>query len=148
FPSTFSIGYHFECDPSKLFPFREFRITRLLKYDSCSITRAEIKVALVGLELVSNAGYRRVCLQLDSMTAYLILTNVGDLSHQHAREVLRFRELLSRHWVVTLKHIFREGNQATDYLAAIEHGRDSRLHLISSSDPDLSAIILYDSLHA
>ncbi|CAN1130188.1 hypothetical protein LINPERPRIM_LOCUS13081 [Linum perenne] len=82
------------------------------------------------------------------MTAYLILTNVGDLSHQHAREVLRFRELLSRHWVVTLKHIFREGNQATDYLAAIEHGRDSRLHLISSSDPDLSAIILYDSLHA
>ncbi|CAN1762446.1 Putative ribonuclease H protein At1g65750 [Linum perenne] len=114
-------------------------------FGKCSITRAEIKAALSELELAYNALYRQVCLQLDSIAACLILTKDGDLSHQFACEVIRFRELLNRDWVVTLKHIFHEGNKAADYLAAIGHRRDPRLHLISNSDPSLRAFFLYDS---
>ncbi|CAN1191409.1 hypothetical protein LINPERPRIM_LOCUS42128 [Linum perenne] len=70
-------------------------------FGNCSITRAKI---LVGLELAWNVGYRRICLQIDSIVVGLILTKNGDLSHQHAREVMRFRELINRDWVVSLKH--------------------------------------------
>ncbi|CAN1140344.1 hypothetical protein LINPERPRIM_LOCUS24778 [Linum perenne] len=53
------------------------------------------------------------------MMTGLLLTKEGEVSHQHAREVLRFCELLSRDWYVDAKHIFREENKATDYLVLV-----------------------------
>ncbi|CAN1807635.1 hypothetical protein LINPERHAP1_LOCUS25110 [Linum perenne] len=80
------------------------------------------------------------------MVAGLILTKNGDLSHQFAREVICFGELVNKDWIVMLKHIFCEGNKAADYLATIGHGHYPELHLISSYDSSLRAILLYDSL--
>ncbi|CAN1811577.1 hypothetical protein LINPERHAP1_LOCUS26262 [Linum perenne] len=62
----------------------------------CFITRAKVKVVVTGLELAREAGYQHVLLQMDSVTAGMILTNEGDISHRHAREVLHFRELMDR----------------------------------------------------
>ncbi|CAN1794470.1 hypothetical protein LINPERHAP1_LOCUS20309 [Linum perenne] len=37
----------------------------------CSITRAELRVAAHGLQLAWNKGYKRVIVQLDSITAII-----------------------------------------------------------------------------
>ncbi|CAN1241503.1 hypothetical protein LINPERPRIM_LOCUS4998 [Linum perenne] len=67
----------------------------------CSITRTEIKATLVGLHFAWDAGHRKVFLQLDSMTARLILSREGESSHQHAHKIFRFWELLNRDWIMT-----------------------------------------------
>ncbi|CAN1165594.1 hypothetical protein LINPERPRIM_LOCUS33817 [Linum perenne] len=74
----------------------------------CSITRAEMRGALRGLELVWDAGYRKLIVRLDSMAAFKLLTNSGESDHQHGIETLRFRELISRNWEVTIEHTYRE----------------------------------------
>ncbi|CAI0443595.1 unnamed protein product [Linum tenue] len=43
----------------------------------CTITRAEIMAAIRGLQIAWRAGFRKVHLQLDSMTTITILTSPG-----------------------------------------------------------------------
>ncbi|CAN1798979.1 hypothetical protein LINPERHAP1_LOCUS21950 [Linum perenne] len=78
---------------------------------------------------------------MDSLTASLILTKICDVSHQHAREVLHFRELLDREWTMHLKHVYREGNKVDHYnLASLGHDLGPGLHIISCSDHGLRGI--------
>ncbi|CAN1138684.1 Putative ribonuclease H protein At1g65750 [Linum perenne] len=111
----------------------------------CSITRAEIKAAITSFELTWEVSHRRVQLQVDSVTAYLILIQTG-VTHQHAREVLQFRDLLTRDWLVEIKHVYRKGNKAADHLASLGHGRSHGLHLNPYFDSVLLNFLLYDSL--
>ncbi|CAN1152638.1 Putative ribonuclease H protein At1g65750 [Linum perenne] len=53
---------------------------------------------------------------------------------------------LIRDWEVILKHIYREGNHAADYLANLGHQLSIGLHLIPTSDCNLGYHLLYDSL--
>ncbi|CAN1165237.1 hypothetical protein LINPERPRIM_LOCUS33637, partial [Linum perenne] len=57
-------------------------------------TRAELRAATIGLQLVWEAGFRFVELQCDSKVAVLILLREGTITHQHTTEVLLFRRLL------------------------------------------------------
>ncbi|CAN1266073.1 hypothetical protein LINPERPRIM_LOCUS12420 [Linum perenne] len=60
---------------------------------------------------------------------------------------MRFRELLNGVWIVEMKHIFREGNKAVDYLgASLGYERTTGLHLISCFDSGIHDILLYESL--
>ncbi|CAN1192252.1 hypothetical protein LINPERPRIM_LOCUS22606, partial [Linum perenne] len=90
--------------------------------------------------------YHRVLLQLDSRAADRILTKEGDVTHQHAREVIYFMELLNRDWIVNVRNIYREDNQTTYYLANLGYDPSPRLHLIPCSNASLSRILFYDSL--
>ncbi|CAN1291551.1 Putative ribonuclease H protein At1g65750 [Linum perenne] len=84
---------------------------------ACSITRTEMRGAIKGLTRAWEAGYRRIIVQIDSRAAIALLKGEGDQTHQHGMESAQFQELLRRDWQVLLKHIYREGNHAADYLA-------------------------------
>ncbi|CAN1181981.1 Putative ribonuclease H protein At1g65750 [Linum perenne] len=88
----------------------------------CSITRAELRGILQGLEFTWSSGYKKVRLQTDSQSAARLILAEDPPLHQHASEVLAIRELLHRNWQVEIQHIFREGNGATDFLANMGHG--------------------------
>ncbi|CAN1178535.1 Putative ribonuclease H protein At1g65750, partial [Linum perenne] len=86
---------------------------------ACSITRAEMRGAIQGLEYAWDKGYRRIFVKLDSMAAINLLTSTEDIEHQHRMEVIRFRELRDRDWEVKVEHRYQEGNFAADYLASL-----------------------------
>ncbi|CAN0881249.1 Putative ribonuclease H protein At1g65750 [Linum grandiflorum] len=112
----------------------------------CSITRAELRAVVTGLQIAWERGYRRVRVQLDSRAAFQLLLGDGELTHQHSSEVASFREMLDRDWLIKVEHIYREGNRAADYLAALGHSLSLGVHFISVIDPILSLHILYDML--
>ncbi|CAN1774525.1 hypothetical protein LINPERHAP1_LOCUS12994 [Linum perenne] len=66
--------------------------------------------------------------QVDSRVAISLIFGAENVHHQHASKVSSIRALLRRDYEVTISHVYREGNYATDYLADIGHGfppRDS-----------------------
>ncbi|CAN0880875.1 Putative ribonuclease H protein At1g65750 [Linum grandiflorum] len=113
---------------------------------SCSITRAEMRGLITGLEMAWELGCRKVAAFIDSQAALDLFLQQGDFLHTHQAEVLTFRELLSRDWEVVLEHTFREANQAADHLASIGDKFPFGRHAIPISDPTLGHFLLYDSL--
>ncbi|CAN1139789.1 Putative ribonuclease H protein At1g65750 [Linum perenne] len=96
-----------------------------LNLGSCSITRAEIRGVIFGLQLAWDLGYRRVLAQLDSSAAIAILEADGDVTHQH---------------------IYREANKAADFLAGKGHSLTLGNHLVPSSDNSLGFYLRYDCI--
>ncbi|CAN1339270.1 Putative beta-glucosidase 41 [Linum perenne] len=84
----------------------------------CSITRAELTGAVIGMERAWALGIRDLTVQLDSLCAVQLLTDMGNLEHQHATIVSRYRSLLHRAWNLKVVHIYREGNCLADSLAS------------------------------
>ncbi|CAN0912924.1 Putative ribonuclease H protein At1g65750 [Linum grandiflorum] len=97
-----------------------------------SITKAELRGAVDGLELALQLGIRNVALQLDSICATQLLRGTSNKDHQHAALLGRFRELLDRDWQLKIVHIYRETNFAVDYLAHIGHSATYGIHFMNS----------------
>ncbi|CAN0915234.1 Putative ribonuclease H protein At1g65750 [Linum grandiflorum] len=112
----------------------------------CSITRAELRAVVQGLQLAWELGYRLVRVQLDSRVVIQFLLAEGEITHQHSSEVASFREVLDRNWLIKVEHIYREGNRAVDYLAGHGHSLPLGVHSISPGNPTLSLHILYELL--
>ncbi|CAN1798870.1 Putative ribonuclease H protein At1g65750, partial [Linum perenne] len=62
----------------------------------CTVTQAELKGAITGLNLAWSHGFCRVELQIDSKAVVSVLTCPEIPTHQHAIEVLEFKELCRR----------------------------------------------------
>ncbi|CAN1138870.1 Putative ribonuclease H protein At1g65750 [Linum perenne] len=113
---------------------------------NCSVTRAELRGAIEGLQRTWNAGYRNVIAQLDSRAAILILNSEDGVSNQFALEKAQFQELRGRGWNLVIKHTYREGNRAADYLASIGYDYPLGTHSISISECRLGYFLRYDCL--
>ncbi|CAN1129287.1 Putative ribonuclease H protein At1g65750 [Linum perenne] len=113
---------------------------------SCSIARAELHGIATSLRLAWDVGFRSVLVQSDSQTALALVLDEGPPQHQHTNEVLTIRELMNRDWVVNLSHVFREANQAADFLASIEYNCQLGTHLISTSDCNLAFFLRQDCM--
>ncbi|CAN1758812.1 Putative ribonuclease H protein At1g65750 [Linum perenne] len=70
----------------------------------CSITRAELRGAVSGLQLAWERGYRKIQLQLDSQCAVQLLQGDDLEDHTHAATIIMARELLRRDWEVYRSH--------------------------------------------
>ncbi|CAN1175298.1 Putative ribonuclease H protein At1g65750 [Linum perenne] len=112
----------------------------------CSITRAELRGAVEGLKRAWEAGYRRIMLRLDSRAAISLLTADRDTSHQHGMEVLQYQELCRRNWLIQIKHTYREGNHAADFLASLGYDYPRGSHTISTTDSNLGYFLRYDCM--
>ncbi|CAN1178075.1 Putative ribonuclease H protein At1g65750 [Linum perenne] len=110
----------------------------------CSVTRAELRGVIEGLHRTWEAGFRSVVAQLDSSAAISILTSDERLGNQFELEKAHFRELRSRDWNLVIKHTYREGNRAADYLASIGYGYPLGSHNVSISDCRLVYFLRYD----
>ncbi|CAL1360380.1 unnamed protein product [Linum trigynum] len=111
---------------------------------SCSITRAELRGAVEGLQVAWDTGFRRVRVELDSLCAVQLLNSLDSPDHQQAAIIQRFKELLIHQWEVVVSHIFREGNKCADHLASRGHLLPLGYHSIPCSDPTLCNFIMYD----
>ncbi|CAN1136722.1 Putative ribonuclease H protein At1g65750 [Linum perenne] len=103
---------------------------------SCSITRAEMRRAVEGMEKAWDLGVRRLEVQMDSTTAINILTQ-GVLGHQHASLVTHFQRLKARDWETRLVHVYREANHLADYLANKGHSIPVGSTTLCSDDPEV-----------
>ncbi|CAN1732359.1 hypothetical protein LINPERHAP1_LOCUS1596 [Linum perenne] len=84
---------------------------------------------------------------MDSQAAISILLDKNQsIDHQHALEVLEFRDWAARNWDMRLKHIYHEANQAADYLANLGHTLHRGCHSITWSDCNLAYHILLDCM--
>ncbi|CAN1182978.1 Putative ribonuclease H protein At1g65750 [Linum perenne] len=110
----------------------------------CSITRAELTGAVVGLERAWELGAQAVEIQMDSSCAISILNGQLNLEHQHAGLVLRLRRLLERRWRVRIIHIFREGNHLADHIANRGHDLNFGIHTMRLDDATIQQWARYD----
>ncbi|CAN1138504.1 Putative ribonuclease H protein At1g65750, partial [Linum perenne] len=113
---------------------------------NCSITRAELRGAVSGLQLAWDRGYRRVQLQLDSQCAVSLLQSRDHEDHAHAAILYHAYELLRRDWKVRISHVFRESNHVADHLANRGHYVSFGFHVVELSDPNLCYWLRYDQL--
>ncbi|CAN1216168.1 Putative ribonuclease H protein At1g65750 [Linum perenne] len=60
------------------------------------------------------------------------------------RAMLKFRELKSRSWDVSIIHVYREANCGADYLANLGHSYSFGVHLLSHPDISLTRWLRYD----
>ncbi|CAN1788455.1 Putative ribonuclease H protein At1g65750 [Linum perenne] len=110
----------------------------------CSITRAELRGALTGLRTAWERGFRKVELQVDSTAVVALFNEEGVPNHQNAMEVMDFQDLLKRDWTVRIRHVFREGNRAADFLASLGFALPVGSHTIPTSDISLGYHLRYD----
>ncbi|CAN0910249.1 Putative ribonuclease H protein At1g65750 [Linum grandiflorum] len=87
----------------------------------CTITRAEMSGVINGTERAWRLGVANLEVQLDSLTAISLFQEQGPCDHQHAVLVLKFRKLVRHNWSVQHHHLYREANQAADFLANLGH---------------------------
>ncbi|CAN1224348.1 Putative ribonuclease H protein At1g65750 [Linum perenne] len=86
----------------------------------------------------------RLHIQTDSSTAVSALLSTAEPTHQHFLLLLEFQDLLSRPWQIKISHVFREANQAADYMANLGHSFDFGIHFFSTPDPLLCNWLRYD----
>ncbi|CAN1767816.1 Putative ribonuclease H protein At1g65750 [Linum perenne] len=90
----------------------------------CSIMRAELRAADIGLMIAWDLGFRRVHLQLDSISAVHAICSDIDEDSRHSQTIRSIQERLKKDWVVHISHIYREANKVADLLAHHGHCLD------------------------
>lgn len=85
--------------------------------EKANLNIAELLALFFGLKLAWRKGYRRIILELDSVTAVnLILGN--EVSNEGDRVIVdSCKELLSRQREVKVEHVLKEANKVVDWLA-------------------------------
>ncbi|CAL1398112.1 unnamed protein product [Linum trigynum] len=113
---------------------------------ACTITRAEIKGVIEGLNRAWDYGYRKVMVGIDSTAALHLLTTTDQEDQRYLILIKQFQRLLNRNWEVKISHVYRECNKAADYLANRGHELSLEVHYFSISDSGLSFWVLYDCM--
>ncbi|KAK8601796.1 hypothetical protein V6N12_051621 [Hibiscus sabdariffa] len=85
----------------------------------CSILDAELWDVLEGLNHVWNLGYRKIEVELDSLTVVRIIHGKVSVG-AHSNLINHVHEILRRDWEITFTHIFREANTIADELAKMD----------------------------
>ncbi|CAN1130143.1 hypothetical protein LINPERHAP2_LOCUS5660 [Linum perenne] len=80
----------------------------------------------------------------DSKAAVSILSNVDNLDHRHASLVEQFQALKNQDWEVSIHHIFREANNAADYLAKLGHDLALGTHVFLYPDSNILYWLSFD----
>ncbi|CAN1812888.1 Putative ribonuclease H protein At1g65750 [Linum perenne] len=112
--------------------------------DNFSVIRAEIKAIIKGLKIAWSIGIRKVAIQFDFRAAVSILQQDESSAPQHKTLVAEFHELRSREWDLSLSHIYREANCATDHLANLGHSFSVGMYLFHFPYSSLAHWLRYD----
>ncbi|CAN1152491.1 Putative ribonuclease H protein At1g65750, partial [Linum perenne] len=113
-------------------------------FGRCSIMRAELRAAEIGLMIAWDLGYKKVHLQLDSLAAVTAILGEQEEDIRHGRTLESISELRRRNWEVTISHIFREGNRVADLLAHHGHSLDFDIHFDCSYPHEVDRAIWHD----
>ncbi|CAN1276050.1 hypothetical protein LINPERPRIM_LOCUS15891 [Linum perenne] len=92
----------------------------------CSITRAELRAVVTGLQLLEILGFRKIHLHMDSKAAMAAIGSEMDDDARHRMTIKGIHELLGREYEAYTSLVFREGNRVSDLLAHHGHNFDFR----------------------
>ncbi|CAN0920023.1 Putative ribonuclease H protein At1g65750, partial [Linum grandiflorum] len=91
-------------------------------------------------------GILNVQLQLDSTTAISTITSKDSSDLRHRACIEKAREFLSRDWLLSVIHTFREGNRAANLLAHHGHSLRFGFHSVSTLLREVNDYIRTDSV--
>ena len=74
------------------------------------------------------------------------LINLPPNHHAYAAIIRDILIILNSDWECSIKHVFREGNQAADYLAKLGASSDEGDHVWNSPPAGLGVILLADAV--
>ncbi|KAL8143992.1 hypothetical protein V2J09_017024 [Rumex salicifolius] len=83
----------------------------------CSVPAAELWGILSGLTLAWDLGFRKVCVDTDSLLAFRLINKPVDGAHPLSSLLTLVKDSIGRRWDVRLRHCYREGNRVADDLA-------------------------------
>ncbi|CAN0904087.1 Putative ribonuclease H protein At1g65750 [Linum grandiflorum] len=89
-----------------------------LNSGSCSITRAEIRGVMYGVEVAWKLGVHKLEIQVDSKCVVEILNGSDRSSDQYENLITKFQRLRARDWEIRLINIYRKANCFADALPA------------------------------
>ncbi|KAF7803081.1 WAT1-related protein [Senna tora] len=111
---------------------------------SCSSIHAELWGVLSGLETAIRYGFNRVLLEMDSLVAYELIRNTIIDTHPCA-SIIQSIQTRSRDFdEVIFKHVYREGNQAADMMAAWAHDAERSLCFLENIPAAIASILEED----
>lgn len=99
---------------------------------------------LVGLNLAWSKSYRRVFLESDSKRAVDLVNKGCSRDHPAVRLIQRIQDLKKRNWDVRVNWIYREGNEAVNWLAGNAMGTSLGLQIFEEPPDMLKPILLQD----
>ncbi|KAJ8758607.1 hypothetical protein K2173_000328 [Erythroxylum novogranatense] len=108
----------------------------------------ELWAIKVGLLMAWEKGYRRVRLQVDSLTIVSMLKTGKSTRSLNSALFRDIYGLLRRDWQVEMQHIYREANQCADRLANIALGYPLGVHCLHTCPRELEYMILGDVIGA
>ncbi|CAN1124148.1 Putative ribonuclease H protein At1g65750, partial [Linum perenne] len=115
---------------------------------ACTITRAELRAADIGLRIAWDLGYRKAHLQLDSRVAVEAISNQQAGDNRHSQTIKSIQDMLNRDWEVSSYHIYREGNMVADRFALLGHSLNFGVSINCLYPPDIDKIIWNDYVGA
>ncbi|CAN1241518.1 hypothetical protein LINPERPRIM_LOCUS5006 [Linum perenne] len=90
----------------------------------------------------------KLCIQTDSRAAVAILEDTDLRCHRHSSLVDPFCVLKSQDWKVSIHHIYREDNNANDYLVNFGHHLELETHVFPFPDNSLLYWLRFDLVGA
>ena len=111
----------------------------------CNALEVELQAVFQGLNLVWKKGYRKVKLEVDSTLVKEWLSEDSRVLQQ-SNLVYVCRQLLEREWTVEINHVYRECNQATDFLINVRVQQNEGLVEHVMTPAGLANILLSDQL--
>ncbi|CAI0553386.1 unnamed protein product [Linum tenue] len=113
---------------------------------TCTITRAELKGVVLGLQLAWKQGHKKVILKTDSQAVFDLLSSADQSCTRYSNLLRQFQEIRKQNWEIHITYCYCECNKVADFLANKGHTLSCGVHVIDIADPGLNFWVLYDSL--
>lgn len=114
---------------------------------SGTITMAKLWDVYEGLLLAWQNGYNCIEVECDSLTTVTLIQDDCPSTHPYYRLILACKELLQRHWICHLCHVYREANKVANQMANLGHQLPWGLHLYLEPPPHVVSTLLDDCKH-
>ncbi|CAL1408401.1 unnamed protein product [Linum trigynum] len=107
---------------------------------------AELWAIFHGLDMTWKKGCRAVRLESDSQLAIQLINNRNDPVHPHATLLSAIRRRISQEWLVSITHVYREGNRVADWLSKHSLVYSYGVHEVANPPPELASIVREDAM--
>lgn len=110
----------------------------------CTAFQAEIWVAFIDLRLAWEHRFRHVILEIDSSSTYQLLTASSLPGREWHVLVAECKAIMSRDWMVIIKHVYHEANYITDGVANWVISQNTSHYLLRDPPFVVSSLLFAD----
>ncbi|CAL1397034.1 unnamed protein product [Linum trigynum] len=118
----------------------------LANFGTATAILAELWAVFHGLDMAWKKGYRAVRLESDSQLAIQLINNRSDPVHPHATLLSAIRRKIGQDWLVSITHVYREGNRVADWLSKHSLVYPYGVHEVANPPPELASIVREDAM--